>query len=122
MLWTTAIPVDSVDVNLGKGEAVLDFQDVPLTDWQTIPNSLNPTHPLGSAPATLSLLMRWKHVGRRIEFKDPVVGFKGLFLENSATVAATARTPSQNFELVTNPATTVTHFAQVGHDHNGHFF
>ena len=66
--------------------------------------------------------MRWRNVSRRIEFKDPGIGFKGLFLENSVTVAATARTPSQNFELVTDPTTTDTHFAEIGHDHNGQFF
>ncbi len=121
VLWTKAVPNARVEVHLGEGEAAVDFS-MDLTDWVTVPNSLNPAHPLGSSPATISLHIIWSGATRRVEFSDQDVGFKGLFLENKAIVAATARTPAQNYMLVTDPASTDTHFAEIGHDHNGSFF
>jgi hypothetical protein len=122
VLWTKAVPDARVDVHLGKGEAAVDFS-MDLTDWVTVPNSLNPAHPLGFSPATMSLHIVWSGITRRINFRDDVIGFEGLFLENDkAIVAAIARTPAQNYMLVTDPGSTQTHFAEIGHDHNGSFF
>ena len=121
VLWTKAVPDAGVEVHLGKGEAAVDFS-MDLTDWVTVPNSLNPAHPLGSSPATISLHIVWSGITRRVNFSDEDIGFKGYFLENKAIVAATARTPAQNYLLVTDPASTDTHFAEIGHDHNGSFF
>jgi len=122
VLWTKAVPDARVDVHLGKGEAAVDFS-MDLTDWVTVPNSLNPAHPLGFSPATMSLHIVWSGITRRINFRDDVIGFEGLFLENDkAIVAAIARTPAQNYMLVTDPGSTKTHFAEIGHDHNGSFF
>lgn len=121
VLWTKAVPNARVEVHLGKGEAAVDFS-MDLTDWVTVPNSLNPAHPLGSSPAAISLHIVWSGITRRVEFSDEEIGFKGYFLENTAIVAATARTPVQNYLLVTDPASTETHFAEIGHDHNGSFF
>lgn len=121
VLWTKAVPDARVEVHLGKGEAAVDFS-MDLIDWVTVPNSLNPVHPLGFSPATISLHIIWSGTTRRVEFSDEDIGFKGLFLENKAIVAATARTPAQNYLLVTDPASTDTHFAEIAHDHNGSFF
>jgi len=122
VLWTKAVPDGSVDVHLGQGEAAVDFS-MDLTDWVTVPNSLNPAHPLGFSPATISLHIIWSGITRRVNFRDDDIGFKGYFLENEkAIVAATARTPAQNYLLVTDPGSTQTHFAEIGHDHNGSYF
>jgi hypothetical protein len=122
VLWTKAVPDARVEVHLGKGEAAIDFS-MELTDWVTVPNSLNPAHPLGSSPATISVHIIWSDITRRVNFSDEDIGFKGHFLEVSkAIVAATARTPAQNYMLVTDAGSTETHFAQIGHDHNGSFF
>jgi len=123
LFWWTRIPDESVTVHLGAGEAVMDLRNVTLFDWSTVPNSLNPAHPLGFASATMDLKIEWSGVKRRVHVSDSANGFAGDFLETStAIVTATARTPSQHYELRTNPASTVTHFAEVGHDHNGSFF
>lgn len=122
VLWTKAVPDGSVDVHLGQGEAAVDFS-MNLTDWVTVPNSLNPAHPRGFSPATISLHIIWSGITRRVNFRDDDIGFKGYFLENEkAIVAATARTPAQNYLLVTDPGSTQTHFAEIGHDHNGSYF
>ena len=122
VLWTKAVPDANLEVHLGQGEAAIDFS-MALTDWVTVPNSLNPAHPLGSSPATISLHIIWSGINRRVNFSDDSIGFKGYFLEiEKAIVAATARTPAQNYMLVRDPASTQTHFAEIGHDHNGSFF
>jgi len=122
VLWTKAVPDARVEVHLGEGEAAVDFS-MDLIDWVTVPNSLNPAHPLGSSPATISLHIMWSGVTRRVNFSDEDIGFKGYFLENDkAIVAATARTPAQNYLLVTDPASTDTHFAEIGPDPHGPFF
>jgi hypothetical protein len=121
VLWTKAVPDARVEVHLGKGEAAVDFS-MDLTDWVTVPNSLNPAHPLGSSPATISVHIIWNGITRRVNFSDESIGFKGYFLENKAIVAVTARTPAQDYMLVTDPGSTDSHFAQIGHDHNGSFF
>jgi len=108
--------------------ASLNLTNIPLNDFYTVPNSLNPAHPLGLQPAVInSLDMEWSGVTRRVEFSDPTIGFAGLFLENSCTIevtATTAATPTRHgFKFVSDPgSTTVSSFAQVGHDHNGSFF
>jgi hypothetical protein len=121
VLWTKAVPDARVEVHLGKGEAAVDFS-MDLTDWFTVPNSLDPAHPLGFSPATVSLHIIWSGITRRVNFSDEEIGFKGYFLENKAIVAATARTPAQNYMLVTDPGSTETHFAEIGREHNGSFF
>jgi hypothetical protein len=113
---------------LGKGAASLELTNIPVFDAFTVPNSLNPAHPLGIVPAIInSLHIEWSGVTDRDEFSDPTDAFAGLFLEDSATIEVTATTPpslgKHGFKFVSDPAaTTTTNFAQVGHDHNGMFF
>ncbi len=108
--------------------ASLNLTNISLTDYYTVPNSLNPAHPLGHQPAVInSLDLKWSGVTCRVEFSDPAIGFAGLFLENSCAIevtATTAPTPGHHgFHFVSDPrSTTVSSFAQVGNDHNGSFF
>lgn len=128
VFWTTPIPEDSIEVHLGAGRASLHATNIPVFDAFTVPNSLNPAHPLGRVPSTInSLDLEWSNVTRRVEFSDPVNQFAGLFLEDSATIEVTATTPASlghhGFHFVSNPgATSVSLVAQIGHDHNGSFF
>jgi hypothetical protein len=127
VFWTTPIPQGGVDVNLGAGRASLQVENVHVTDWFTVPNSLNPAHPLGSAPALInSLKIDWNGASRRVEFKDSVNRFAGLFVEDSAAIEVTVTTAptlsAHGFQFVSTPGSTSTIFAQVGHDHNGSFF
>ncbi len=98
-----------------------------MTDQFTVPNSLNPAHPLGHAPAVInSMTINWGDAKRKVEFSDPINMFAGLFVEGSAQIDVTATTPPtlthHGFKFVSTPGTTITNFAQVGHDHNGSFF
>jgi len=128
VFWATEIPEDSIEVHLGKGKASLHATDISVFDAFTIPNSLNPTHPLGRIPSTInSLDLEWSGVTRTLEFSVDANTFAGYFLENSATIEVTATTPpglgGNGFKFVSDPAsTTISHFAQIAHDQNGVFF
>jgi len=115
-----------VDVHLGAGEAVLDATNIPLFDAFTIANSF--AHMPPPVPAVInSLRIEWSGITKTTQFSsaNPDDQFAGYFLENSATIEVTVTTPPSpglhGFRFV-SAATTASHFAQVGHDHNGSFF
>jgi hypothetical protein len=132
-MWTVQIPDDSVEVNLNTGEAILEMQNVcSVFDAFTVPNSLNPVHPLGLVTAVVrSLRIRWNGMNRRRSFNNRST-FRGDFIEDSATIDLTVATPStmppftpaaqDGFQFVADPRTTITDFAQIGHEDNGALF
>ena len=79
-------------------------------------------------PAVIdSLRIHWSGITNTIDFSDPVDRFAGYFLENSATIEVTATTPPSDslhgFQFISDPAsTTISLFAQIGHEQNGAFF
>ena len=40
LFWTIEIPSDGIQVNLGKGTASMEADDVPILDYGNIPNAL----------------------------------------------------------------------------------
>lgn len=117
-----------MDVRLGAGAAVLHATDIPLFDAFTIPNSFarNPV----PVPAVIDLLrIEWSEITKTTQFSsaDPDDMFAGYFLENSATIDVSVTTPPSDslhgFHFDSDPAsTTISHFAQIGHETNGAFF
>jgi hypothetical protein len=132
-LWTIEIPRGSVEVDLDEGEAILHIENVcRVFDAFSVPNSLNPLHPLGLVSGFLeSLRIQWKGITKKTFFSNGK-DFRGNFVENSATIAVTVRTPEtkppftpmpQNgFQFVADPMSTVSNFAQIGHVNNGVLF
>jgi len=122
-----------VEVDLDSGEASLELQNVcSVFDAFTVPNSLNALHPLGLVSGAIkSLRIHWKGISNKRSFSNGAT-FRGNFVENSATISVTVNTPSTNppftpapqdgFEFVADPTTTVSHFAQIGHENNGSLF
>ncbi len=122
-----------MEVDLDEGEAVLHLENVcRVFDVFTVANSLNPLHPLGLVSAFLkSLRIEWKGITKRRSFNNGT-NFAGDFIENSATIAVRVRTPEtkppftptseDGFHFVADPASTVSHFAQIGHERNGALF
>jgi hypothetical protein len=126
VFWVARIPEESVEVQLGTGEASLDVTNLLVIDAFTVQNSLDPTHPMDLAPGRIEALhLEWSGVTRRLEFQDPTNRFAGLFLENSASIAVTATTlpgGERHGFTFTSEATTASNFAEVGRDRNGVFF
>ena len=130
LLWTVPVPEDSIEAHLGAGDALLHLTDLPILDAFTVPNSINPAHPAGRVPAVIdSLSVHWSGISSTTQFTstDPDDKFLGFFLENSATIEVTVTTPASGvldgFRFVSDAASTsISHFAQIGHESNGAFF
>lgn len=120
-----------MEVDLNKGEATLQLENAcRVFDAFTVPSSLNPVHPLGLVSAVVrSLRIRWTGINKKRSFNNGTT-FRGDFIESSAApIAVTVATPAtkqpftpsiqDGFEFIADPTTTVTHFAQIGHENNG---
>ena len=120
--------------DLQAGEAILHFANLrTVFDGFTIPNSFSVDRPLGFVAAVInSLRIHWTGVLRRVSFSNATTRFAGRYVENTATIEVTTTTPAttppftptaQNrFRFVSDPATTVTNFAQIGRERNGSLF
>lgn len=135
MFWTIEIPDESVEIILEAGEAILQLRNVrSVFDAFTLANSVSIDRSLGLVGASInSLRIHWTGIQRMVSFSNATTGFAGDYVENSAvTIAVTMTTPSttppftptpQNaFRFVSDPATTVMNFAQLGRERNGTFF
>jgi hypothetical protein len=132
-MWTIEIPEGSVHVDLDAGEATLHLQNLcSLFDAFTVPNSLNPLHPMGIVSGFMkSLRIDWSGIKRVQSFNNHST-FRGEFVETSARIELTIDSPAtkppftpaaeDGFEFVADPSTTVTNFAQIGHESNGSLF
>jgi hypothetical protein len=122
LLWVARIPKQAVDVHLGDGKASMNVSDLAVTDWKTNANSLTFGALLGpGVPATVSFDINWSGMTRKVQVSDATKGYAGLFVETGATM--TWSSSQKGFTFVSDAAkTTVTAFAEIGHEHNGTFF
>jgi hypothetical protein len=132
LLWTTEVPEGSAKVDLDAGEAVLHFKNLSTVfDAFTVPNSFDTGHGMGFVGALIdSLRITWHGPGSP-EVPPPAgASFSGTFMQVAkTTIELEVRTPATSppftplpqdgFEFVADPATTVTNFAQIGHERNG---
>jgi hypothetical protein len=123
LFWTLAVPADGIKVNLGKGLATLQADNVPILDYGDIGNALFGGGP-AAIPGTVSFKVKWSGVGERVNIRndDPVFGgFAGEFIRNSAQMEWTGTVG--DFTFVSAPlATSSSSFAEIGHERNGSFF
>lgn len=123
LFWTLEIPSDDVDVNPGKGRAVMKSSNVPILDYTDIPNALFGGGP-APVPGSVSYTVAWSGVQERLNIKntDPVYGgFAGEFVHTGAQMEWTATVGDYHF--VSAPLeTSFSSFAEVGHERNGIFF
>jgi len=116
---------------LNKGEAVLHLERVcSVFDVFAVPNSFDPLHALGFVGAVIgSLRIHWTGITRRWSFNNGST-FRGDFIQSvEAPIAVTVSTPAtkppftptakDGFEFTADPTTTMTHWAQIGHESNG---
>ena len=127
VFWGTSYPVGSGKVDIAGGTAELLVHNVcSVFDVFTVPNSFDPAHALGIFNAIIhSMRIEWSGITRSLAFSDPTNKFRGDFFECSATIAVSVTTPRETghgFHFESDPATTKTHFAQFGSEHNGVFF
>jgi hypothetical protein len=123
LFWTIEIPGDGIQVNLGKGRASLEAEDVPIIDYGNIGNALFGGGP-APIPGFVSFKVVWSGVDGRLNIRnnDSVYGgFAGEFIRNAAQMEWTATVG--DFTFVSAPlATSSSSFAEIGHERNGAFF
>jgi hypothetical protein len=133
VFWTTPVSPGSVKFDFNKERASLHVRNVLVFDVFTVPNSLDPTHPLGKTNAIInSLRIEWGDTTRATSFENCVPNaFRGDYLENSAAIEvvattpftpATACSPAKNGFRFVSEETTASHFALIGREQNGIFF
>lgn len=117
------ISLDDVVTHFGEGTASLQFQDVAVSDWITVPNSLSNGALLGApAAAKMSINLQWSGVTRRVSsVSDANKGFQGDFLETGATIDASVEEADGSFAFV-GSGDSSGHFAEIGQEQNGVFF
>jgi hypothetical protein len=119
LFWVMRLPDDNpLLVDFESAEATL-IADLDVLDATKVANSLS----LGAAvPAEVTYELRWRgSVKREASVRDETNGFRGLFMENNATIAWSAS--QTGFKFVSDAAsTTTTLFAQLGRESNGIFF
>jgi len=123
LFWTIEIPVGGVQVQLGKGSAVLEASNVPVLDYGNIGNALFGGGP-AAVPASVSFKVVWSGVGERVNVRnqDPVFGgFAGEFIRNTAQMEWSATVG--DIQLQSDPlGTSSSSFAEIGQERNGSFF
>jgi len=127
--WTTPLPAGSAKVDLAGGTGRLLAKNIcSVFDAFTVANSFSLDRALGFASGVIdSLDIRWSNVTRSVlGFSDSTNQFAGDFFEvSNVTIAVTATTPvstGHGFQFISDPATTIVNFAQIGSERNGVFF
>jgi hypothetical protein len=118
LFWTIRIPDENAEIDLDNATASLKLSDLELRDHFNVPNSLlrGP-----SIPADASFQVHWSGVQQRVHLHDVQNTFDAHVIEDSATMAWSARTSS--FTFVSDPESTSTSvFAEIGKERNGVFF
>ena len=115
-----------MDLAAGTGE--LHAQNICVFDAFTVPNSLSSNRPLGFASGRIdSIDLKLSGVIKSfLGVHDTTNKFAGDFFQiGTVTIAVTATTPKSTghgFQFVSDPASTVVNYAQIGHESNGVFF
>jgi hypothetical protein len=124
LFWTIEIPGDGIQVNLGKGTASMEADDVPILDYVTVFNALFEGDNPSPTPGSVSFTVVWSGVDERVNIRndDPVYGgFAGTFIRNAAQMEWTATVG--DFMFVSDPLeTSASLFAEIGQERNGIFF
>ena len=118
LFWTIRIPDENAKIDLEAATASLELSDLELGDHFNVPNSLL-RGPF--VPADASFQMHWSGVVQRVHLHDDQNTFDAHVIEDTATMAMSARTSS--FTFVSDPESTSTSvFAEIGKERNGVFF
>jgi len=129
VFWTTPLPPGTAKVDLAGGTASLKAKNIcSVFDAFTVANSFSPDRSLGFVSGIInSLDIEWSGVTKSFPgIHDSANHFMGNFFQiGSVTIAVTATTPvstGHGFRFVSDPASTIVNFAQIGSESNGVFF
>jgi hypothetical protein len=119
VFWTVRLPNETgLLIDFDAAEATLTA-DLDVLDYTKLPNA----RALGPAvPAAVTYEVIWGVPSKRVvSVADKAHGFRGSFVENTASLAWSASQPG--FKFVSDAANASTSvFAQLGRERNGLFF
>ncbi len=114
---------------MAGGTASLKANNIcSVFDAFTVKNSFSNDRPMGFVSGIInSVDIEWSNVIKDFTgFSDPMNHFAGDFFQiGNVTIAVTATTPlstGHGFRFVSDPASTIVNFAQIGMERNGVFF
>jgi len=123
------VPEGSAEVDLDEGTAELHAENIcAVFDAFTVANSLSTNRPLGFVSGRIdSIDLKLSGVTKSfMGVHDTANHFAGDFFQiGIVTIAVTATTPKSTghgFRFVSDPASTIVNFAQIGSERNGVFF
>jgi hypothetical protein len=96
------------------------LNEFALEDYFNVANALTDGSEVDAVIESLNI--RWGRPGKRVITNDGTNGFSLNAIENNATMEWSAHN-ANGFRFVSDPAkTSITEFAEVGHQRNGVFF
>ena len=118
LFWTIPIPKDSVEIDLPAGTAEYALDDLETLDFHDLAKDLEHGP---SVPVTISFRVRWSGVKKRFQLKDAATGFRGDFIDTSATMDWIVTEEDRAF-FSDKAKTSVSLSAVIGREANGVFF
>ena len=123
LFWTRKVDAASVSVdpeNLAAG-AVMHIEEMHLTDYHSIDNSLSDGALSGEEPANVSYTLRWNGSGTPNSLNDGK-SFRYTGIQTTATIEWSAK-KADGFRFQSDPAaSSFTNFALLANEHNGSFY
>jgi hypothetical protein len=124
LFWTRNVDEASVSVdpsNLAAG-AMMQIQEMHLSDYHTLANSFVDGALSGEEPANVSYTLRWSGAGTPDAKNDPLFKFRYTGILNSVNIEWSAK-KSDGFRFQSDPASTSgTNYALLANEHNGTFY
>jgi len=123
------VPEGAGEVDLDSGTAEFHAENIcAVFDAFTVPNSVSPNRPLGFVRGGIdSVDIKWSGVTKSfLGIHDATNQFMGNFFQignvTIAVTATTSKTTGHGFRFVSDPASTIVNYAQIGSERNGVFF
>lgn len=128
--WTVPLAQDSVEVDLGEGEAQMEVKMLEVDDYFNLVNALlvqsgQPgNHTPDEIPASVSFRIKWHGARDRFHVENTAQGMEGSFILTDSTVHWTAREAAAGGEPSFSFRSTSSRniFSLLGRERNGRFF
>ncbi len=105
-------------MNLDKGKAHLQAENVSLEDYFNIPNALTDGAVTGPpVAATVSFDVRWNTPSDHYTIRESTEDFRGSFWLTDAAISWSGS--NDNGDSFQSDAVTTVNFAQIGQERNG---
>jgi hypothetical protein len=123
LFWTIQVPHDSVNVELGDGQASFKLTTQTFDDHD-LQSSLTKSYPAGFPQiADVTFDVEWGGVLDQQHIRNEAMNFEGDFFRTGSTIEWSVFNPSSGFQFTSEPANPARLVGAVmGHERSGVFF